>query len=148
MLAAPAYASCGAASRYALGADGAGAARPAPAASLISASRYALGARRTALRAEGAARLCAKRRSRWLPSPPRATRSPPRAWARDRRQSREGDPAEPVYVLGGAVEDPRLLQYDPHIAPRNNRKVQLLTYHVLRGSTVGQIGRGPALAIM
>ena len=37
----------------------AGAARPAPAASLISASRYALGARRTALRAEGAARLCA-----------------------------------------------------------------------------------------
>ena len=71
----------GAASRYALGADGAGAARPAPAASLISASRYALGARRTALRAEGAARLCAKRRSRWLPSPPRATRSPPRAWA-------------------------------------------------------------------
>ena len=55
----------GAASRYALGADGVGAARPAPAASLISASRYALGARRTALRAEGAARLCAKRRSRW-----------------------------------------------------------------------------------
>ena len=45
-------------SRYALGADGVGAARPAPAASLISASRYALGARRTALRAEGAARLC------------------------------------------------------------------------------------------
>ena len=34
-------------------------ARPAPAASLISASRYALGARRTALRAEGAACLCA-----------------------------------------------------------------------------------------
>ena len=47
----------GAASRYALGAGGVGAARPAPAASLISASRYALGARRTALRAEGAARL-------------------------------------------------------------------------------------------
>ena len=46
----------GAASRYALGAGGVGAARPAPAASLISASRYALGARRTALRAEGAAR--------------------------------------------------------------------------------------------
>ena len=45
----------GAASRYALGAGGVGAARPAPAASLISASRYALGARRTALRAEGAA---------------------------------------------------------------------------------------------
>ena len=34
----------GAASRYALGAGGVGAARPAPAASLISASRYALGA--------------------------------------------------------------------------------------------------------
>ena len=46
----------GAASRYALGAGGVGATRPAPAASLISASRYALGARRTALRAEGAAR--------------------------------------------------------------------------------------------
>ena len=43
--------------------------------------RYALGARRTALRAEGAARLCAGRRSRWLPSPPRATRSAPMAWA-------------------------------------------------------------------
>ena len=53
----------GAASRYALGAGGVGAARPAPAASLISASRYALGARRTALRAEGAARRgrCAPR---------------------------------------------------------------------------------------
>ena len=34
----------GAASRYALGAGGVGAVRPAPAASLISASRYALGA--------------------------------------------------------------------------------------------------------
>ena len=53
----------GAASRYALGAGGVGAARPAPAASLISASRYALGARRSALRAEGAARRgrCAPR---------------------------------------------------------------------------------------
>ena len=71
----------GAASRYALGAGGVGAVRPAPAASLISASRYALGARRTALRAEGAVRLCAGRRSRWLPSPPRATRSAPMAWA-------------------------------------------------------------------
>jgi len=40
----------GAASRYALGAGGVGAVRPAPTASLISASRYALGARRTALR--------------------------------------------------------------------------------------------------
>ena len=46
----------GAASRYALGAGGVGATRPSPAASLISASRYALGARRSALRAEGAAR--------------------------------------------------------------------------------------------
>ena len=55
---------------------------PTPAASLISVSRYALGARRTALRAEGAARLCAGRHSRWLPSPPRATRSAPMAWAR------------------------------------------------------------------
>ena len=45
-----------AASRYALGAGGVGAAHPAHAASPISASRYALGARRTALRAEGAAR--------------------------------------------------------------------------------------------
>ena len=71
----------GAASRYALGAGGVGAAHPAPAASLTSASRYALGARRTALRAEGAARLCAERSSRWLPWPPRATRSAPRAWA-------------------------------------------------------------------
>ena len=74
----------GAASRYALGAGGVGAVRPAPTASLISASRYALGARRTALRAEGAARLCAGRRSRWLPSPPRATRSAPMAWGRGR----------------------------------------------------------------
>ena len=56
----------GAASRYALGAGGVGATRPAPAASLISASRYALGARRTALRAEGAARLCAGRRTQPL----------------------------------------------------------------------------------
>ena len=75
------HARAGAASRYALGAGGVGAAHPAPAASLTSASRYALGARRTALRAEGAARLCAGRRSRWLPSPPRATRSAPMAWA-------------------------------------------------------------------
>ena len=43
----------------------------------LRARRYALGARRTALRAEGAARLCARRRSRWLPSPPRAARSAP-----------------------------------------------------------------------
>ena len=48
----------GAASRYALGAHGVGAVRPAPAASLISASRYALGARRSARRGR-AARLCA-----------------------------------------------------------------------------------------
>jgi len=40
----------GAASRYALSAGGVGAARPAPAASLISASRYVLGARRSAER--------------------------------------------------------------------------------------------------
>ena len=62
----------GAASRYALGAGGVGAVRPAPAASLISASRYALGARRTALRAcvPGAAAGCHRRlalraRRRW-----------------------------------------------------------------------------------
>ena len=72
----------GATSRYALGAGGVGAARPTPAASLISASRYALGARHTALRAEDAVRACARRRSRWLPSPPRATRSAPMAWTR------------------------------------------------------------------
>ena len=72
----------GATSRYALGAGGVGAARPTPAASLISVSRYALGTRRTALRAEGAACLCAGRHSRWLRSPPRATRSAPMAWAR------------------------------------------------------------------
>ena len=46
------HARAGAASRYALGAGGVGAAHPAPAASLTSASRYALGARRTALRAD------------------------------------------------------------------------------------------------
>ena len=61
----------GAASRYALGADGVGAARPAPAANpdlrLALYALAALGARRCApraLRAEGAARLCA--------GPPRA----------------------------------------------------------------------------
>ena len=46
----------------------------APAASLITTSR-------SALRAEGAARLWIGRGSRWLPSPTRATRSAPRAWA-------------------------------------------------------------------
>ena len=67
-----------AASRYALGACSALMAwalrARAPAASLITASRSALGA-------EGAARLCIGRGSRWLPSPTRATRSAPRAWA-------------------------------------------------------------------
>ena len=60
-----------AASRYALGACSALMAwalrARAPAASLITASRSALGA-------EGAARLCIGRGSRWLPSPTRATR--------------------------------------------------------------------------
>jgi hypothetical protein len=65
----------GAASRYALGAGGVGAARPAPAASLISASRYALGARRTALRAEGA-EPCAPRAL-----PPVCRAAQPMAWA-------------------------------------------------------------------
>ena len=55
----------GAASRYALGADGAGAARPAPAASLISASRYALGARRCAPVCEAAQPLAAIAASRY-----------------------------------------------------------------------------------
>ena len=61
-MAAPAkkHAPAGGASRYALGADGVGAARPAPAASLISAR--ATRSRRTALRARGrAARLCVPR---------------------------------------------------------------------------------------
>jgi hypothetical protein len=49
----------GAASRYALGAGGVGAVRPAPAASLISASRYALGTRRSE---PGALRACVPRR--------------------------------------------------------------------------------------
>ena len=45
--------------------------------------RAQLSARHTALvRAEDAARACAGRRSRWLPSPPRATRSAPMAWTR------------------------------------------------------------------
>ena len=43
--------------------------------------RLALRARRSALRAKGAARLCAGRRSRWLLSPSRATRSAPMTWA-------------------------------------------------------------------
>ena len=122
----------GAASRYALGADGAGAARPAPATSLISASRYAPGARRTALRAEGAARLCA-RRSCWLPSPglalrarcrgcgrcapgrlrqsspPRATRTAPKAWELRARALLHVAPPPPLMralPLGcGDVED-------------------------------------------
>ena len=88
MLAAPAcQLAAGAASRYALGAGGVGAARPAPAASPISASRYALGARRTALRAEGAARLCAgppraaQRAAGCHRRLARATRSAPMAWA-------------------------------------------------------------------
>ena len=60
-----------AASRYALGACSALMAwalrARAPAASLITASR-------SALDAEGAARLCIGRGSPWLPSPTRATR--------------------------------------------------------------------------
>ena len=55
--------------------------RCAPGACGESDLRLALRARRTALRAEGAARLCAGGRSRWLPSPPCATRSAPMAWA-------------------------------------------------------------------
>ena len=108
----------GAASRYALGADGVGAVRPAPAASLISASRYALGARRTALRAEGAARLCARRRSRWLPSPPRATRSAPRwraapgAWAPIRQ------PGRGLALRARHQRRRRCTPERPHVLPR------------------------------
>ena len=108
----------GAASRYALGAGGVGAARPAPAASLISASRYALGARRTALRAEGAARLCARRRSRWLPSPPRATRSAPRwraapgAWAPIRQ------PGRGLALRARHQRRRRCTPEHPHVLPR------------------------------
>ena len=108
----------GAASRYALGAGGVGAARPAPAASLISASRYALGARRTALRAEGAARLCAGRRSRWLPSPPRATRSAPRwraapgAWAPIRQ------PGRGLALRARHQRRRRCTPERPHVLPR------------------------------
>ena len=108
----------GAASRYALGAGGVGAARPAPAASLISASRYALGARRTALRAEGAARLCARRRSRWLPSPPRATRSAPRwraapgAWAPIRQ------PGRGLALRARHQRRRRCTPERPHVLPR------------------------------
>ena len=81
----------GAASRYALGDGGVGAARPAPAASLISASRYALGARRSAPRAlracvpGGAAAGCHRRlalraRRRW-----RGRCAPGRLWQPGRR---------------------------------------------------------------
>ena len=49
----------------------------APAASLIAASRSAFRARR-----RGRCAPCAAQGSRWLPSPPRATRSAPMAWAR------------------------------------------------------------------
>ena len=51
--------------RYALGADGAGAARPGACCEPDPPPR----ATRPALGAEGAARLCAGRGSRWLPSP-------------------------------------------------------------------------------
>ena len=91
VLAAPASMPAGAASRYALGDGGVGAARPAPAASLISASRYALGARRSAPRAlracvpGGAATGCHRRlalraRRRW-----RGRCAPGRLWQPGRR---------------------------------------------------------------
>ena len=91
VLAAPASMPAGAASRYALGDGGVGAARPAPAASLISASRYALGARRSAPRAlracvpGGAAAGCHRRlalraRRRW-----RGRCAPGRLWQPGRR---------------------------------------------------------------
>ena len=66
-------------------------------------------------------------------------REPPRCAAeqeaRDRRQSREGDPAAPVYVLGGAVEDRRLLQYDPHTTRGNSAATDLSRFAWQYGRT-------------
>ena len=81
-------------------------------------SRSALGARRTALRAEGAARLCARRRSRWLPSPPRATRSAPRwraapgAWAPIRQ------PGRGLALRARHQRRRRCTPERPHVLPR------------------------------
>ena len=102
VLAAPASMPAGAASRYALGDGGVGAARPAPAASLISASRYALGARRSAPRAPracvpgGAAAGCHRRlalraRRRWRGRcAPGRLRQPGRRLALRARRRRHG----------------------------------------------------------
>ena len=120
VLAAPASMPAGAASRYALGDGGVGAARPAPAASLISASRYALGARRSAPRAlracvpGGAAAGCHRRlalraRRRW-----RGRCAPGRLWqpgrrlalrARRRRHGRcaPGRPGAYMYMLSPPI---------------------------------------------
>ena len=66
-------------------------------------------------------------------------REPPRCAAeqeaRDRRQSREGDPAAPIYVLGGAVEDRRLLQYDPHTTRGNSAATDLSRFAWQYGRT-------------
>ena len=122
----------GAASRYALGADGAGAARPAPAASLISASRCtrsALGAQRCAPRAlracvrSGAAAGChrrlalrARRRGRGRCAPGRLRQPFRRLALRARRRRRGRYAPGRVHLLsprcmrtlplgGGDVED-------------------------------------------
>ena len=111
----------GAASRYALGAGGVGATRPAPAASLISASRYALGARRSRRRcAPRALRACVPggAHSRWLPSPPRATRSAPRwraapgAWAPIRQ------PGRGLALRARHQRRRRCTPERPHVLPR------------------------------
>ena len=92
----------GAASRYALGAGGVGAARPRGACGepdlrlALRARRSAHGAARRGRCAPRALRACVPggAHSRWLPSPPRATRSAPRwraapgAWAPIRQPGR------------------------------------------------------------
>ena len=55
--------------------------------------------------------------------------------ARDRRRSRDGDPAAPVYVLGGTVEDCRLLQYDLHTASNNSAATDLSRFAWQYGRT-------------
>ena len=70
------------------------------------------------LRAEGAARLCARRRSRWLPSPPRATRSAPRwraapgAWAPIRQ------PGRGLALRARHQRRRRCTPERPHVLPR------------------------------
>ena len=94
--------------------------RSVPVASLISASRSALaalGARRCAPMALRAC-VCARRRSRWLPSPPRATRSAPRwraapgAWAPIRQ------PGRGLALRARHQRRRRCTPERPHVLPR------------------------------